>query len=110
MLAGDAHEVVLTVAACHRHQVPFVSRGSGTGLSGGATPSADGVLIVLSQLRRIRQLDAEDQRAVVDPGVINLDVTRAATGHGLYFAPDPSTSRSAASAATWPRTPAARTA
>src|SRR4051794_32950754 len=52
VLVADEHEVAAAVAACHRHGVPFVSRGSGTGLSGGATPSADGVLIVLSRLRR----------------------------------------------------------
>src|SRR3954454_14632014 len=90
VLAADGHEVAAAVAACHRHGVPFVSRGSGTGLSGGATPSADGGLIVLSRLRQIRRIDADDHRAVVDPGVINLDVTRAATPQGLYFAPDPS--------------------
>jgi len=90
VLAGDEHEVAVTVEACSRHGVPFVSRGSGTGLSGGATPSADGVLIVLSRLRSIQRIDVDDHRAVVDPGVINLDVTRAASPHGLYYAPDPS--------------------
>src|SRR3954451_18318249 len=90
VLAADGHEVAAAVAACHRHGVPFVSRGSGTGLSGGATPSADRVLIVLARLRQIRRIDVDDHRAVVDPGVINLDVTRAAAPHGLYFAPDPS--------------------
>ena len=70
--------------------MPFVARGSGTGLSGGALPHAEGVLIVTSQMRAITAVRREDQRAVVEPGVINLDVTRAATPHGYYYAPDPS--------------------
>ncbi len=90
VLADDAAAVASAVAACARHQVPFVARGSGTGLSGGATPRADGVLIVTTKLRRILAIDPENQRAVVEPGVINLDVTVAAAPHGLYFAPDPS--------------------
>jgi glycolate oxidase len=67
-----------------------VARGSGTGLSGGALPRADGVLIVTSRMRNIVTMDPANQRAVVQPGVINLDVTRAATPLGYYYAPDPS--------------------
>jgi glycolate oxidase len=70
--------------------VPFVARGSGTGLSGGALPHAEGVLVVTSRLREIKEVRAADQRALVEPGVINLDVTRAATPEGYYYAPDPS--------------------
>ncbi|MQA28159.1 MAG: FAD-binding protein, partial [Micromonosporaceae bacterium] len=69
---------------------PFVARGSGTGLSGGALPHADGVLIVTSQMRRIVEIAVDDERAVVEPGVINLQVTKAAAPHGYYYAPDPS--------------------
>ena len=77
--------------ACVAAGVPFVARGSGTGLSGGALPHADGVLIVTSQMREIRRgRHREDERAVVEPGVINLHVTRAAAPHGYYYAPDPS--------------------
>src|SRR5207342_1241302 len=61
-----------------------------TGLSGGALPHAAGVLVVTSKLRDITEVRGEDQRAVVQPGVINLDVTRAATPYGYYYAPDPS--------------------
>ena len=96
--------------ACAEPACPFVARGSGTGLSGGALPHAEGVLIVTSQMREILEVDTDDQRAVVQPGVINLHVTRAAAPHGYYYAPDPSASRSARSAATSRRTPAARTA
>jgi glycolate oxidase len=78
------------VRACVDASVPFVARGSGTGLSGGALPRTDGVLIVTSRMHRILGVDPADERAVVEPGVINLDVTRAAAPHGYYYAPDPS--------------------
>ncbi|GGM42991.1 FAD-linked oxidase C-terminal domain-containing protein [Promicromonospora citrea] len=90
VLARDVRDVVATVRACARHGVPFVARGSGTGLSGGALPHADGVLLVVSQLRTVREVDAANQRAVVDPGVINLHLTAATSPDGYYFAPDPS--------------------
>jgi glycolate oxidase len=90
VLAADSAAVVETVRACAEAGVPFVARGSGTGLSGGALPHADGVLIVTSRLRRIVEVDRQNQRAVVEPGVINLDVTRAAAPGGYYYAPDPS--------------------
>ena len=90
VLAGAAEEVALAIRVCAEHDVPFVARGSGTGLSGGALPHADGVLIVTSRLRAIREVAEGDQRAVVEPGVINLDVSKAAQPHGYYYAPDPS--------------------
>ncbi|WP_420813682.1 FAD-linked oxidase C-terminal domain-containing protein [Planosporangium thailandense] len=85
-----AAECAAVVKACAAAGVPFVARGSGTGLSGGALPHADGVLIVTAQMRRILELAPADERAVVEPGVINLQVTRAATPAGYYYAPDPS--------------------
>src|SRR3954449_5495729 len=83
-------QVAAIIKVCAEHRVPYVARGSGTGLSGGALPRADGVLVVTSRMRTIKEVRREDQRAVVEPGVINLDVTRAATPHGYYYAPDPS--------------------
>jgi len=83
-------EVAAVVRACLDAGVPYVARGSGTGLSGGALPHADGVLVVTSRMRAVRDVDAADQRAVVEPGVINLQVTRAAAPQGYYYAPDPS--------------------
>ncbi|GAA0743240.1 FAD-binding protein [Dactylosporangium roseum] len=85
-----ADECAAVVRACAATGVPFVARGSGTGLSGGALPHADGALIVTSQLRSIIEVAPEDERAVVEPGVINLQVSRAANPHGYYYAPDPS--------------------
>ncbi|MGN9778125.1 FAD-linked oxidase C-terminal domain-containing protein [Micromonospora sp. H33] len=89
-LPRTAAECAATVRACADAGVPFVARGSGTGLSGGALPHADGVLIVTSQMRAIREIAPHDERAVVEPGVINLQVTRAAAPYGYHYAPDPS--------------------
>jgi glycolate dehydrogenase FAD-linked subunit len=90
VIPEDAEQVAAVVAACAEHGIPYVARGSGTGLSGGALPHKDGVLVVTSRMRAVREVRREDQRAVVEPGVINLDVTRAATPYGYYYAPDPS--------------------
>ncbi|HEX7744142.1 MAG TPA: FAD-linked oxidase C-terminal domain-containing protein [Micromonosporaceae bacterium] len=90
VLPGSAEQCAAVVRACVQAGVPFVARGSGTGLSGGALPHPDGVLIVTSQLRTIREVAPEDERAVVEPGVINLAITRAAAPYGYYYAPDPS--------------------
>ncbi|MEV4708462.1 FAD-linked oxidase C-terminal domain-containing protein [Actinoplanes sp. NPDC049316] len=90
VLPRDAAECARTVSECVAAGVPFVARGSGTGLSGGALPHADGVLIVTAKMRDILEVSPADERAVVQPGVINLQVTRAASPHGYYYAPDPS--------------------
>ncbi|MFB9233989.1 FAD-linked oxidase C-terminal domain-containing protein [Plantactinospora siamensis] len=89
-LPEDATQCAAVVRACVAAGAPFVARGSGTGLSGGALPHADGVLIVTSRMRDIIEVSPADERAVVQPGVINLAVSRAATPHGYYYAPDPS--------------------
>ena len=75
---------------CHEHGVPFVARGAGTGLSGGALPVADGVVISLARLNRILEVDLEHGRVVVEPGVTNLEITKAVAADGFYYAPDPS--------------------
>ena len=90
VLPETTEQLAAVVRACAEHLVPFVARGSGTGLSGGALPRADGVLVVTSRMRAIREIRRADQRAIVEPGVINLDVTKAATSSGYYYAPDPS--------------------
>src|SRR5215472_16304009 len=89
-LPGTAEEVAAVVRVCAAAGVPFVARGSGTGLSGGAVPHASGVLIVMSRMRRVLEVDPVSRRAVVEPGVTNLSVTQAAAPHGLFYAPDPS--------------------
>lgn len=90
VLPETTQQAAEVVRLCVQYEVPFVPRGSGTGLSAGALPNEDGVLLVTSRMRRIREIDIDNQRAVVEPGVFNLDVTRAAAPHGLYYAPDPS--------------------
>jgi glycolate oxidase len=83
-------EVVETVRLCHRFEVPFVARGSGTSLSGGSLPVADGIVIALNRLNHILRIDPDERIAIVEPGVVNLEVSRAAAPYGLYYAPDPS--------------------
>ena len=83
-------EVQALVRACRRAGVPFVPRGAGTGLSGGALACDGAVVIECSRLDRIRLLDPVDRIAVVEPGVINADLSTAAAPHGLFYAPDPS--------------------
>ena len=73
---------------------PLVGRGAGTGLSGGAIARNGGIVLVFSRMNRILEIDAVNQRAVVQPGVVNLDLSRAVEHLGLYFAPDPSSQRS----------------
>jgi glycolate oxidase len=90
LLPRDAAQVAAAVRVCAQERVPFVARGAGTGLSGGALPVADGVVISLARLKRVLELDPVDRRAVVEPGVTNLEITAAAAAHGLYYAPDPS--------------------
>lgn len=90
VLPETREEVVETVRACHRERVPFVARGSGTSLSGGSLPVEGGIVISLNRLNRILRVDAVERVAVVEPGVINAHVTRAAAAQGLFYAPDPS--------------------
>jgi glycolate oxidase len=90
VLPECADEVIETVRLCHRARVPFVARGSGTSLSGGAMPNAEGIVIALNRLNRILALDPVDRVAIVEPGVMNLDVSIAAQPFSLYYAPDPS--------------------
>ncbi len=90
VLPSSAAEVAAVVTCCAQAGVPFVARGSGTGLSGGALPSETGVLIVMSRMRAIIEIDPVSRRAVVEPGVTNLAVSKAAAPFGLFYAPDPS--------------------
>lgn len=85
-----AKEVIGVVRWCSKHGVPFVARGSGTSLSGGSLPVEEGIVITLNRMNRILEVDPVDRVAVVEPGVINLDVSKAADTYGLHFAPDPS--------------------
>ncbi len=90
VLPGSSEEVQAVLRFCHRRAIPFVARGAGTGLSGGALPVADGIVVSLARLNRILEVDLESQRVVVEPGVANLDVTRVVEECGWFYAPDPS--------------------
>jgi len=87
-------DVSRIVKLAAKYNVPIVGRGSGTGLSGGALARGGGIMIVFARMNRILELDLENARAVVQPGVVNLDITRAVEHAGLYFAPDPSSQKS----------------
>ncbi|MFL5975622.1 MAG: FAD-binding protein, partial [Solirubrobacterales bacterium] len=89
VLPGSGDEVRDVVGACHEAGVPWVARGSGSGLSGGALPVEDGVLIALTRLRGVLEVDLANQRVVVEPGVTNVEVS-AAVGPGHFYPPDPS--------------------
>jgi glycolate oxidase len=82
--------VQAVVSSCDRHGVPFVARGAGTGLSGGAVPVAGGIVISLARMNRILEIDLASARVTVQPGVTNLAVTNAVSADGFYYAPDPS--------------------
>ncbi len=83
-------EVIAAVRVCRDTGTPFVARGSGTSLSGGSLPVAGGIVIALNRLNKILRLDPRERIAVVEPGVINTQITVAAAPHGLHYAPDPS--------------------
>jgi glycolate oxidase len=86
-------EVSRVVRACHQMGVAYTARGAGTGLSGGAIPAQGGVLISLARMNRILEIDLDNLRAVVEPGVVNLRLGQATAGHGLTYVPDPSSQK-----------------
>ncbi|HTP68065.1 MAG TPA: FAD-linked oxidase C-terminal domain-containing protein [Dongiaceae bacterium] len=90
LLPRNVEQVQGILQICHRERMPFVARGSGTGLSGGALPVENGIVISLARLNRILEVDLENARVVVEPGVINLDVTGRVSPNQFFYAPDPS--------------------
>jgi glycolate oxidase len=86
----STEEVAGVVGVARRHRVPLIARGSGTGLSGGAITPIGGIIVSLASMKRILEVDLENRCAVVQPGVINLDVTKAVQDGGYFYAPDPS--------------------
>ncbi len=94
VLPESTEEVQAVVRLANRLRIPFVARGAGTGLSGGALPLEGGILISLVRMNKILEVDAEGLRAVVQPGVVNLQLNEAVGPLGLHFAPDPSSQQS----------------
>ncbi len=90
VFAESTDDVAVAVSTAVEHDVPFVARGSGTGLAGGAVPPAGAVVISTAKMRRVLSVDEVNRRAWVEPGVLNLDLSHAVADRGLHFAPDPS--------------------
>src|SRR6202521_982012 len=90
LLPNSTQQVQAVVRICHRERIPFVARGSGTGLSGGALPVENGIVISLARMNCILEVDFPNARVVVEPGVINLDVTGRVAPQEYFYAPDPS--------------------
>ena len=86
-------DVAAIVKIAAKHHLPIVGRGAGTGLSGGALARTGGVMLVFARMNRILEIDVANRRAVVQPGVVNQDITRAVESEELYFAPDPSSQK-----------------
>src|SRR5918911_4864708 len=89
----STEEVSQVVKVCHRLHVPYTARGAGTGLSGGAIPAQGGVLISLARMNRILEIDLDNLRAIVEPGVVNLRLGQATAADGLTYVPDPSSQK-----------------
>ncbi|HEX9015579.1 MAG TPA: FAD-linked oxidase C-terminal domain-containing protein [Chloroflexota bacterium] len=93
VLPENTEQVAAVVRTCHEAGVPFTARGGGTGLSGGSLPVEGGVLIALVKMNRILEVDLANMRAVVEPGLVNLQLSQAISGQGFYFVPDPSSQK-----------------
>jgi glycolate oxidase len=89
----STEDVVALVKVANEYAIPVVGRGAGTGLSGGAIPREGGMMVVFSRMNRILEIDLANERAVVQPGVVNLDITLAVQADGYFYAPDPSSQR-----------------
>ena len=90
VLPRSAAQVVAVIGICARHHIPFVGRGAGTGLSGGALPDDQGIVISFARMTRILDIDIPNQRITVEAGVTNSQVTQRVTASGHFYAPDPS--------------------
>ena len=86
----DVDQIKKVLEICKKNNTPVVTRGAGTGLSGGALPLKDSVVLGLSRLTRVLSIDSEAQTAIVEPGVRNIAISEAVEEYGLYYAPDPS--------------------
>src|SRR5512143_1290186 len=89
----STEDVVAIVNIARGHKVPFVGRGAGTGLSGGAIPREGGLVVAFARMNRILEIDLANERVVLEPGVVNLDITLAVQGNKYFYAPDPSSQK-----------------
>src|ERR1700679_3501502 len=93
VLPENTAQVAALVRTARAFGEPIVARGAGTGLCGGAVPTNGGIVVSFARMNRILELDPGDRRALVQPGVVNLDLSKAAAAHGLFFGPDPSSQK-----------------
>ncbi|MFI5283521.1 MAG: FAD-binding oxidoreductase, partial [Candidatus Dormibacterales bacterium] len=93
VLPSNAEQVAAIVNVAAKHYIPIVPRGAGTGLSGGAVTIRGGIALQMTRLRRIIEIDTVAQTALVEPGVVNQELSRVAARAGLFYAPDPSSQR-----------------
>ncbi len=93
VLPASTRQVAEVVKTAYRHGQPIVARGAGTGLSGGAVAESGGIVLALTRMTAIKEIDATNRLAVVEPGVVNIDLSDAAAEHDLYYAPDPSSQK-----------------
>src|SRR5579864_4130228 len=89
----STEDVATLVRLSKEHNIPIVGRGAGTGLSGGAIPRAGGIVISFARMNRIVEIDLDNERAVLEPGVVNLEITQAVERLGYFYAPDPSSQK-----------------
>jgi glycolate oxidase len=90
---SSAQDVAAAVRVARKYELPVVPRGAGTGLSGGAVAAVGGVLIAMTRMKRVLEVDVDNRTALVEPGLVNLELSKAVAKHGLYYAPDPSSQR-----------------
>src|SRR5687768_3162023 len=90
---SSAQDVAAAVKVARKYDLPVVPRGAGTGLSGGAVAAVGGVLIAMTRMKRVLEVDVDNRTALVEPGLVNLELSKAVARHGLYYAPDPSSQR-----------------
>src|SRR2546430_8808304 len=93
VLASNTEHVAAVIKVAARHSIPVVPRGAGTGLSGGAVTIRGGIALQVTRMRRILNIDPVSQTALVEPGVVNQELSLAASSHGLFYAPDPSSQK-----------------
>ncbi|MDQ2943035.1 MAG: FAD-binding oxidoreductase, partial [Candidatus Dormibacteraeota bacterium] len=93
VLASTTAEVAAVIKVAAKHHIPVVPRGAGTGLSGGAVTIRGGIALQVTRMRRIIEIDSTAQTAMVEPGVVNQELSLAAASHGLFYAPDPSSQK-----------------
>ena len=86
----DTQQIAAVIKACNHYQVPFLPRGAGTSLAGGTLPIGGGVMLVLTRMKEIEEINLRDRYAIVQPGVVNIRLTQALKGTGYHYAPDPS--------------------